>query len=424
MANIILVTSKFLPSADANGVCVSQIIKQLQKDGHKVICICSRESDELKYEIFEGIEIYRVDNPFYATKIEKNRASGKNNVFMIILTIIRRIRSLIMIPKFPNTEPFRTKKVYRIVESILRKKTIHCIIGVFRPFEGVAVAQRIKRKYPDIICGGYYLDIMKGATIPKIFPKRMYSKMCDKRELKIFDSLDFILMAEAGKKIYEMPYFENVKGKINYVNFPVFKNIGKEVHQTIEYDKGYYNIVYAGYLDRNYRNPDFIFKVIQSFCKKDFKIKIHLYGRSNCIDIINKYCVSNPQNFQYYGTVDRDKAKDAILSADAVLNISNTTDNIVPSKVFELCSSCKPIINVVTNPDDVSLEYFRNYPSVCFIEEYKGNIETEAEKLLNFLNQSKECHISYDEIEPFYYSSTPIATTSIINNYLYRESDI
>jgi len=423
MANIIFITSKYWPSPDANGICVQQIVNQLKSEGHQIICICVQEDGQLKHEFFEGVEIFRVKKTLYSIMLEKERESGKKSFYMTLLTLLRRILSLVFIPIFPNTEPYRTRKIYRIVESIAHEKPIDCVIGVFRPFEGVAVAQRIKKKYPKITCGGYYLDIMKGATIPNIFPKKMYSKLCDGRELKIFNSLDFILMAEAGKIIYEKPYFKSVKEKINYINFPVFRNIGKEVQQRIDYDKEYYNIVYAGYLDRTYRNPTFIFKVIQNLYKKGCKIKLHLYGRNNCIDIINEYCQNNSDNFYYYGTVDSDKAKEAILSADAVLNISNKTANIVPSKIFELCSSCKPIINVVTNADDVSLEHFSYYPIVCFVEEYKGDIEKETEKLLDFLDHSKDCYLSYDEIEPLYYSSTPIATTKIINKCIFEKSD-
>lgn len=419
MSNIIFITSKYWPSPDANGICVQQIVKQLKSEGHQIICICVKEDGQLKHDFFEGIEIFRVKKTLYATMIEKEKETGKKSIAMILLTLLRRILSLAFLPIFPNTEPYRTRKIYRAVELIVQQKSIDCVIGVFRPFEGVAVAQKIRRKYPKIICGGYYLDIMKGANIPKIFPKKMYSKLCDVRELKIFNSLDFILMAEAGKIIYEKPYFKSVKEKINYINFPVFRNIGNEIHQRIEYDKKYYNIVYAGYLDRTYRNPTFIFKVIQNLNKKGCKIKLHLYGRNNCIDIINEYIQNNPDNFCYYGTVDSDKAKEAILSADAVLNISNKTNSIVPSKVFELFSSCKPIINVVTNPCDVSLDYFNYYPTVSIIEEYKGDIEMEMKKLWDFLYLSKNCTISYDEIESLYYSSTPTATINIINKCIH-----
>jgi hypothetical protein len=424
MANIIFITSKYMPSPDANGICVAQIIKQLQREGHHLICICTQEGTQRKYEVCEGVEIYRVEKPFYANQLEKQRYSIKKNLYMQVLTFLRRIRSFILLPIFPNTEPCRARKIYRLVESIIKEKPIHCVIGVFRPFEGVAVALKIKKIYPDIICGGYYLDIMKGATISKLFPQRMYFKLCDKRELKIYNSLDFVLMAEAGKKIYKFPYFKKVEKKIRYINFPVFRDIGEETHQKIAFDEEYYNIVYAGYLDINYRNPAFFFNVIKIVCTKGYKIRLHLYGKNNCNDLINHYCRDNPDIFHYYGTVDSNKAKSAILSADAVLNISNKTDNIVPSKVFELCSSCKPIINVVTNPNDASLQYFALYPSVCFINEYNENTEKEAKKLISFLADNKNCDICFDEIEPLYYSSTPIATTSIINEYLNKESNI
>ena len=107
-----------------------------------------------------------------------------------------------------------------------------------------------------------------------------------------------------------------------------------------------------------------------------------------------------------------------------MLNISNKTDNIVPSKIFELCSTCKPIINVVTNANDVSSRYFTLYPKVCFINEYNNNIEMEAKKLMLFLSNNKNDDICYAEIEPLYYNSTPMATTSITKEFLNKECSI
>ena len=422
MASLIFITSSYLPSPDANGACVSQVIAQLRKEGHRIICICSKNDDQMAYEVSEGVEIYRVKKTLYALLLERTRENGGKTISLKILTLLRRIRSLMLLPVFPNTEPRRAGEIYRLVESIAGKRAIDCVIGAFRPFEGVSAAIRIKKKHPGIVCGGYYLDIMKGSAVSGLLPQKMYSRLCDKRELKIFGRLDFVLMAEAGPPIYGTPFFKAVEAKIRYINFPLLRNISEEAHRTAVYDKEYLNIVYAGYLDSAYRNPSFIFKVIETLCRRGCKIRIHLYGRSDCGEIIDKYCRRNPDNFRYYGQVDGAAARGAILSADAVLNISNRTENIVPSKVFELFSSCKPIINVITNPDDPCLGYFSRYPCVCTLDGHKENIEAEAGKLMEFLYNGNSATVSYEEIEPLYYSSTPAATTGIINEYLLKES--
>ena len=50
--------------------------------------------------------------------------------------------------------------------------------------------------------------------------------------------------------------------------------------------------------------------------------------------------------------------------------------------------------------------------------------EKEAKKLISFLADNKNCDICFDEIEPLYYSSTPKATTSIINEYLNKDNGV
>lgn len=418
MARIVFITSRYLPSPDANGICVHQIIEQLKSEGHKIICICSQEEGQTKIEQIGDVEIIRVKRSYFAYLLDKSRDKGNKNMFVLFLLLIRRVRLFLSIPIFPNIEPARSRKILKLVESKVKENSIDCIIGVFRPFEGVNVAQKIKKTYPEIVCGAYYLDLLKGATIPKIFPVSLYNVLCDKSELKAFKNLDFVMMAESGKKIYSTPYFDRVLGKIHYINFPLFRDISNESYSNITYDEEYFNIVYAGYLDSGYRNPRYIFEVIKNLIEDGIKVKMHIYGRNNCMNIINEFCQEHPNHFYYYGAVESDKAKGAILAADAVLNVSNKNDSIVPSKIFEIFSSCRPIISVISNPNDPSLTYLNQYPCSHIVNEYDGKVKNDEVKLLSFIGKSKSSNITFKEIEPLFFSSTPVATTKIIEKYL------
>ena len=421
MAKLAFITSRYLPMPDANGICVQQIVNQLKNEGHEIIVICSQEEGQLKIEQIDGVRIIRVKNSWFANLLERNKNNSRKKILMISVMIIRRIRLLLSGFIFPNVDPLRSKRIYNIVKSEINGGSIDCIIGVFRPFEGISVAQKIKKEYPEIICGAYYLDVLRGATISKTFPVEIYNKLCDSKEVRIFRKLDFVLMAESSKLIYNLPYFNSVREKINYINFPLFSNKLAEPYLKQDYDCEYYNLVYAGYLDYRYRNPRFIFELIKNIIKSGLKVRLHIYGRNNCLNMINEFCLLYPNNFYYYGEVDRNKAKGALLSADAVLNISNVNKNIVPSKIFEIFSFCKPIISVISNPNDSSLEYLKKYPCSHLVNEYNGELKKETIKLIDFIINSKNIVVNYEDINHLFFSSKPVATTRIINEYLIKK---
>lgn len=72
---------------------------------------------------------------------------------------------------------------------------------------------------------------------------------------------------------------------------------------------------------------------------------------------------------------------DILEKSDILLNISNKQSySAVPSKIFQMFSIRKPIINVVRHPKDFAKKYFDIYPSVFTIEEYNDKEKlTEAD---------------------------------------------
>jgi len=418
MANILFITSSNYHNPDACGVCVQKIMNELKNDGHNLHCICAYDDDDPFFETVEDVKVYKIKRNYYMRKKSQYDKTGKNKLFIKILILLRRIRTLFILPMFPDVEPQRSRKIFRFSKKVLRENNIDCVIGIFRPFDDISAVLKIKKHYPDIICGGYYLDILKGGVVPKPFPKKIYDKLCETKEFKIFNKLDFVLMAENGKELYDIEKFKDISHKIFYVNFPVFKKNECINENLIKYDNEYFNIVYAGYLYRSLRNPYYFFKLLENLIKNGQKIKMHIYGNSDCADIIDEFCSSYPDSFVKYGSVKPDVVAQAISASDAVLNILNTISVSVPSKVFELCSSCKPIITVINDANDRSVEYLNNYPNVCFINEYEHKEDADIEKLMSFVMSDCKKEVIYEEIEPLFYSSTPKATTNIINRFL------
>lgn len=118
-------------------------------------------------------------------------------------------------------------------------------------------------------------------------------------------------------------------------------------------------------------------------------------------------------------------------SADILVNIGNTVENQIPSKLLTYISFGKPIINIMKSSNCPTLEYMNRYPLSYNILETFDLIEKEAKKLESFIYESNGKSIAFDQIEKIFYECTPsyvgkrlydIVCEAIKNNKLKEEN--
>lgn len=418
MAHILFIPDTFLPNPSANGYCTYLVMHELKRRGHELSCVCSRPKGSPVTEEIDGIRVYRVRQQHYA-RMSALYASRRNSVFLRVwfyaIHLLRRVVGLFILPIFPDISPVRSYMIFKAVESIHKERAVDCVIGVFRAFCGVKAALYFKRSHPETVCGAYYLDLIEGQTIPKWFPTAIFRRLCNRGERRAFEALDFLMMAKSGAQTYSRSFFERVSGKIHYIDFPVFRDLRRECDRRVSFVDGKVNIVYAGTLDRAYRNPEYFLSVASRLGELG-GIIVHVYGRNNCQDVLDRYLADYPSLVRCHGLVGPDVAIGAMLSSDVLLNISNTK-TMVPSKIFELFSTGKPIINVVANRDDPSLEYFERYPLTCNL--YTDlNVADSCEKLKNFLRQISGESADFSTVSSYFSDNTPDPACCIIESYL------
>ena len=88
--------------------------------------------------------------------------------------------------------------------------------------------------------------------------------------------------------------------------------------------------------------------------------------------------------------------------ADILLNISNTLDNQVPSKIFDYFSLGKPVLNVQKISDCPSREYFDRYPLSFTLTDRTPDVQGMKE----FLLSAKGRCVSYDTVSELFYDAT------------------
>ena len=407
MSNIIFLTGSFFPEADANVTCSFQIMSQLKAEGHNVSCICGTAGSGGE-DYINGIPVYKV-----AHKITGNLDTS--NKCYRLKKLGQYIKKMFLLPRFPNVEPLYSKTLYNKLEEISCLKKPDCVIGVFRPFATVKAAMLWKKHHPETKVIGYYLDVLKGAVKPDGMPLNLYNIMCDYKETRIFKKLDLVLMAENGRKFHNNTKFTELHN-IRYVNFPtlIFRKINSQnKHPDVR------TFVYAGYIDRQYRNPLLLIEILKQLQDKGNKIRLDFYGSSNMESELKELSKLYCDWFIYHGKVSKEEADEAISQADFLVNIANDISGIVASKTFELLATGKPIIHFSNPKLDSSLPFFNSYPEVLII-----NKSTECSKVLveveKFINERHET-VSKEYLEKEYYSATPMATTNYILEEIFSD---
>jgi hypothetical protein len=118
------------------------------------------------------------------------------------------------------------------------------------------------------------------------------------------------------------------------------------------------------------------------------RVELHLFGAmDSCMEQFTSYQKLTGQCIFLYGPVCREKAIQAMHSADILINIGNANPYQEPSKVVEYASAGKPIVNITTVANDSSAFVLGEYPAVinvfCPIPEEK-RIE-QLNKLIGFI---------------------------------------
>lgn len=358
---ILIIVSDLLPNTTANGVCVYNIAREYVKNGRSVYCIALREAGMKKYETIDGIHIYRVEEAWFTHFQRKCSVRGKAG--KLYYKFIHLVRNICLIPLYPNVAPVRSVRIYRLVLKLVRQEKIDTVIGTFRPYESIYTVLRLKREFGEkLTCVSYYLDMLLQKKQLKI-GYGFYERRSMRAQRKDIRFLDRIVVPSANKDEFEKMY--GTHDNVEFVEFPVYIK-GKAVSiEKLPFQKGLINLVYVGTLNREDRNPKRLLSLLSSVQKYIPNVRLHIWGNiSDVKEILDSY----PDVAVFHGYASSESVMAILHDADWLVNISNKCNyNMIPSKIFQLFASGKPILDYVFERKDMSLPYFERYENTCFV---------------------------------------------------------
>lgn len=353
--NILILGSDFLPSPHANGVCLCNIAREYIQKGYSVFCIVTQEPGQLKYEVIEGIHIYRLERAWFTSFHEKYSHGGK--LSKAFEKAVHLLRNLCMAPFYPNVAPLRSQRLYALSKKIVIKESIDTVIASFVPYETIYTILRLKKNFGNqLFCVSYYLDYLwenRYASLRRAY----YSWCCKRAQKKDLRYLDRVIIPITSRAEFESQY--GVHGNVHFLGLPVYEKSLEAPVETLLFDHNTLNLVFIGSLNTWNRSPKRLLKLLQAVSQKMPNIKLHVWGDvTNTKGILGQY----PALVVYHGYTESKYIPTILQNADWVVNISNERDfHLVPSKIFQLFSSGKPILNYMFNRADVSIPYFKRY---------------------------------------------------------------
>ena len=287
---------------------------------------------------------------------------------------------------------------YKKLVEIHSEHPFDVIFTVCSPFAAHCAGMDFKNAYPSVRWCGYTVDPY--ATKNRIRPFWCSYESLIEIERKTLLSMDSVLLSEEVYKTRPELYQECY----NCRQLPYMMPKYYEKATVREFfDENDINCVFAGSFYRDIRNPKYMLDLFSRLGNS--KIKLHLFSRG-CEDIVQKYTKSAP-GIVVHSQVTASEIAQVYRDSDILVNIGNSMEEFMPSKIFEYIATGKPIVSFYKG--NIDSEVLGKYPLCLQI----GNVESDdsVTALKEFIMTNAKKSVPPEEIRKVFerYSSENIS---------------
>lgn len=391
--NIVILTGAYYPNMSATSACIDKYI-QILKNKHSIDVVCPLSQVHFEPLNDPKIKLHFVFSRMWKWRMlcEENIRNGRNVMLNKVVVDLFRIRSLLLSPiSYPTVEGWQMNPFYHELEKIDQDKTIDVIISVVNPICSVFASRRFKLKHPKVkwitfITDPFTFQPSKYKYV--FFPNRRKIRNY-KNEKSVYDIADFNMFTE---ELYHSALNDfSQPNEKTFVMKYILSSLSKSVVQQIV-NEGKCRLVYAGALYADRRNPERALSVLSQI--DDIHVDFYI-SYSNCNSIVDKYLSETIKSFP---AVNRSRYNEY----DILINIGNNFSLQIPSKMLELFSTGRPIINFY-QLKDVHYAMVEKYPLGINI----GPDDADAvERVSEFCKQMKGKRLSFEEVEALFPENT------------------
>lgn len=345
---LVVLTHICYPIPSATGKIALQYSGYL-KEKYDIRIIALQDKDHfLNGDDFDGIKVYTITQwrLKLAQKAEekKKKTQGILSCFWQIIYFLMRALGRVQALLFTidNLWWYKRKAVKQL-EKLDRERKIDTILSISSPIETHLGAFEFKRHHTDVKWVCYWGDLFSTPTFKLNF--FISIKHMKKIEKEIIEFSDLSLTTEEIWGILQERTIN--KNKIIAVPYSINELILTQKTLKQKYMSGIKSskISFAciGSFYRKFRNPEIMLKIFSS-PENDF-FELALFTAGECQDIVDKYVKLAKGKIRHCGIIPYEDLIKKLSDADFLINVENNINYSNPSKLFELISYRKPIID-------------------------------------------------------------------------------
>lgn len=389
--NIVVLSTMYYPDMGAPSACIDKYVQALKDKYNFYIITKTYKTDIIADERYNVRYISGIMHRIIL-KCNKNLSVSRwvwlNKAILYMINIYKLFATQFL---YPTAGSWEIKEYYKELKKLSEEIEISAAIAVSNTFFPQFAVSKLKDTHQNFRYISFIYDPFSENYVYyqyKLFQKWWKQKNKKNEEL-IYQTADAILFSE------EMYHFAVNTFRFNLDKahcIPFTLNVIGKKMPLVE-KTSFVKLIYAGAFYEEIRNPEFMLSVMSQL--PDSRLDLFV-DRGECENIISKY-ISNAITRNYF--VDRNRYEEMISNEyDILVNIGNVSTLQAPSKLLELLSTGRPILNFYFVKDNQYLMIER-YPLGLNI----GNNEKNAvEKIVEFCHKMKGRILSFEEVASLY----------------------
>ena len=378
--NILLIITPYNPAQSPNTLRWVPLVKLLEDKGHTVTILTSKWSSQ-KTSAYND-SIHRVGHNTLSDYLSDKRSSKQRrgetgHISNTQLSPIKKLSEWIIDKTWrkrywPDGSVLFLKPGIQKGSQLVNEKSITHIISVGLPFTCHLIAQKLKEKHPSL---HWHMDIEDPFSYSKEFWVNNFKRYATKNhqaEATAFLLADSINVTNhRAKEKYDRLFAES-KTKTEVIP-PLFAAYDETKNVELILSRNKIHLAFFGTFYRGVRSPETFLIFLKRLKKYNpsllSRLQFHFFGSQNTFStpIFYRYRELKPYLI-FHGFVNRDHAISAMKQVDILINFGNTTDYHLPSKVVDYLYVNKPILNLISTPNDSSKVFFENYDDILNLD--------------------------------------------------------
>jgi hypothetical protein len=407
---LVILAGSCFPVSSATGTIAINFGKYLQDHYHVSLIAIEQDGFPYRGNEIDGIEVYTISNwrLKWAQKSKNKRDESvgmRRSLFNLSLQMARLVGRIQASFFSLNNNAWYISKAYHKLEELNEKTGIDIILTCASPHEAHWAGFRFKDRHPETRWVSYWGDLLAS----KINHLNLFVsiKRMKKMEIDLCNASDCVLTTEENYHVLVEETADPAKVKaLPYTLNETILNICTNRPQRETIIK---KIVYMGSFYRDIRNPDYFLNL---FCSLPLDYCLLLYCTGNCEDIVSKYEKESKGRIVVKGLLPKKQLISEVQNADILINIQNKLENSNPSKIFELVSYGKPIVDFSYSDDVCSA--LLHYPC-CLNVNMNRSCSDYVEKLSRFIADNAGRNVDLQQIREIYSRNLEINATRIVN---------